>query len=75
MGGQHGNWWGEGAWDKVSQQGAVAPGSGSPGSVSVLLQECLNAAQLLGGFVTSSGKMVVCRKSVIFNWIFYINEV
>lgn len=73
MGGQHGSWWGEGAWDKVSRQGAVAPGSEGPGSISVLLQEMFECSTVAQWFCYQEWKNGCLQKKCYFQH--YINEV
>lgn len=45
--------------------------AGCPGDISALLQECLNVAQFLGNFITSSGHMASCRK-LLFSTQYFI---
>lgn len=50
--------------------GREGTGPWAPGDISCLLQECLNAAQLLGDFVTSSGHTVSWK--VLFSTQYFI---
>lgn len=52
---------GHGVWT-----GSSGPGSGVLGGTPGSLRERLNAAQLLGDFVKSGGKIAVCKRKCYF---------